>query len=33
MKGAWLALAALVFPATAMAADSPKQVTFTAIAT
>jgi mono/diheme cytochrome c family protein len=29
MRGAWLALAALVFPATAMAADSPKQVTFT----
>src|SRR5262245_66091356 len=29
MRGTWLALAALIVPASAMAADSPKQVTFT----
>src|SRR5947209_20202781 len=29
MRGAWLAVGALVFPAIAMAADSPKAVTFT----
>src|SRR5262245_62914531 len=29
MRGTWLALAALVIPASAMAADSSKQVTFT----
>jgi hypothetical protein len=29
MRGAWLALAALIVPASALAADSPKQVTFT----
>jgi len=29
MRGTWLALAALIVPVSAMAADSPKQVTFT----
>jgi hypothetical protein len=29
MRGTWLALAALIVPASALAADSPKQVTFT----